>query len=273
MRIRWAGYRDLVAYFGTNPGDAIAADLTRIHGALVANDAYVSELNAYADREAGKVVFAGIGIGAIGGSAAALAPIAAGYVGSQFIGGTAGTIAYYGTGATVGGAFGAGFEYSKNEVFGLEHTPGGYAGSIAGGAFGGTGFQILRGAGSAVSNTATGAFVGAGSDFTAQLVDLWLGDADAFSPDQLIWSSVTGSLGGKLFGDISFTRHGLNAGRNSSQSIFTGLQTKISTGSISQYRLRYAVTAGAVTGLESALPTSLSMQYTEAMQQIRDPNR
>lgn len=241
--------------------------------AFDANDRLIEQWDAIADREAGKILFAGLGIGAIGGTGAALAPIAAGYVGSQFVSGTAGTLAYYGTGATVGGVFGAGFEYSKNEVFGFAHTPGGYVGSVMGGAFGGTGFQILRGAGSAVSNTATGAFTGFISDFSGQLVDYSLGIGEDIDLNKIAISTISGGIGGTLFGDISFTRQGVNAGPNSTQSIFVGLRTKIATGSISQYRLRYAVTAGVVAGLESALPTGLSLHYSEALRKTQGQSR
>jgi len=85
MRKRWAyfgtlkqaAYENLAGPISDEEGARIRTDLVDLETRLVANQAYVDELDAHATREASKIVAVGIGIGVAGGGTGALAAAAA----------------------------------------------------------------------------------------------------------------------------------------------------------------------------------------------------
>lgn len=159
------------------------------------------------------------------------------------------SVAYYGTSFVVGGATGGTFEYSKNRVFGLKGTVGGYFGSILGGGVGGTGYQILgRGAPIVLNNIALGGVAGAGGDFVGQEVDMRLGNRRNLDGRSIL---VSGLIGGAAGGasSLEVRVNGLNAGSNSNVAIYKGLQARINSGNVNQFQLRYGVRAGVGQGV------------------------
>lgn len=81
-------------------------------------------------------------------------------------------------------------------------------------------------------------------------------------------SSAIGAAAGGGIGD--FRVGGLNAGRNNSLSVYNGLQTRMSTGNISQFRLRYGVAGGLGQGLRGVGQGAASSVYVGIYQ---DANR
>ncbi len=216
----------------------------------------LQEWNAIADAEVNKLLFVGFGapIPTAGGFVAA--PAAAGYAGSFYIGGTASTIASGTAGFTAGGLFGAGFEFSKNEAFGLEHTVGGYTTSVLTGGIGGTGLRLLpntvlgRAVSTRAQTAALGGFSGLVGDGAGQLVTN-SGDIYAIDGSQLVFATGLGvSLGAATRLEVRI--NGFTSGRNNSLSIYRGLNTRMENGDIIQMRLRYPVSAGAANAVRAS---------------------
>lgn len=212
-------------------------------------EALIRGWDVVADGEINKLMFVAVGAPALIAGGAALAPVAAGYAGSFFVGQTASTVAAGGAGFATGGTFGAAFEYGKNESFGLEHTAGGYTTAILGGGLGATGLKllptsILGRAVSARAQTITlGAFSGGVGDISGQLVTNGGDYLQVNYGQALLATGLGGSLGAVT--PLELRINGFSAGRNNSLSIYQGLSTRMNSGNITQMQLRYPVNAGA----------------------------
>ncbi|MCB5425960.1 LysM peptidoglycan-binding domain-containing protein [Altererythrobacter sp. CC-YST694] len=210
------------------------------------NEALIHRWNSIADDEVNKLLFVAVGAPALVAGSAVAAPAAGAYAVS--LGG--GGMAYYGTSFAVGSLTSGGFEYAKNEVFGLEHTTGGYVGSMLSGGIGGTGLKVLGAGGTPalVNDTLTGGVLSGGGEAFGQYINLKLGNISNIDEESIVISSFIGAASSGGVGDVRI--NGLNAGRNSSLSIYKGLQTRMSNGSISQFGMRYGIMGGIAEGIK-----------------------
>ena len=227
-----------------------------IHANFARNEQDLINAYARADGEVNKLLFVSLGGPALLAAGGVLAPLAGAYAGG------AGGLAYYATSFGVGGAAGATFEYSKNRVFGLQDTPGGYVGSVLGGGIGGTGLQVLSsGAPQLLNNIATGGFLGVIGNGAGQYVDTKFGYANSFDFRDVVMSGAIGAAAGGAV-PLEFRINGLNAGRNNSVAVYNGLQTRLNNGNIGQFRLRYGVAAGVGRGVRGVGQDAAGKLYT-----------
>jgi len=257
----------LTSFFEQNPDHP---DRAQAFAALDLNDQLVDRWDRIADAEVNQFMFVSVGAPVLLAGGAALAPVAGAAAvafGGTSVSGLTGSVAFYGTSFAVGGTTGGVFEYSKNEVFGLPHTPGGYAGSILGGGIGGAwvrgvlGTQIFgREVPAVVNNMVTGGVLGASGDFVGQEIDMKLGYRTNFDERSILVSGGIGAAAGGVV-PLEVRVSGLNVGRNNSLSMYNGLQTRITTGNIGQFRLRYGVMGGVGQGVRGVGQGAASSVY------------
>lgn len=217
-----------------------------------------------------KFLFVGLAAPAAAGAAGAAAPVLGTMVGEQFVSATMGKAAYYATSATVGGTANLGMEAAKNGVFGTKGMTGAYVGAVVSGGLGATGFRVFgSSAPPLVNNVALGVISGAGREVVAQRIDTATGATDGMNARNIaVAAAIGGGVGAASLLEVRVS--GWNSGRNSSVSIYEGLQTRISNGHIGQHRLHYGVEAGvgqAVTGTaQGAIGATVTGIYQKATQ-------
>jgi hypothetical protein len=209
-------------------------DAPELRQAYADRDAYLAKLDAYSQQMVVDNILKPAALPALLATGAAAPYIA----GTYFAGGT---LAYFGTSASIGATANVAFTRLTK---GSSATIGDYAGSVVFGGLGGTGFQFVNTGSRLLNSAGNGAMYGGLTELTGQTIDTHFGTIGPYDPYKIGFATGAGGLIGAASNRLDLSISGVNAGRNSYLSIYSGLNTRLSNGNISTFNPVYGVKGG-----------------------------